>query len=578
MNKKIISMKQQMNQIEKTIKTSSRSPVSDLDCLPFPDRSLINYEKYNRHIGLAKLRHSITMQASRGCPYDCAYCFKIWPKKHVFRSAENILEEVKLYYDMGFRRFAFINDIFNLNVKNSSRFFRLIIKSGMNVQICFPTGIRGDILTKDYIDLMVEAGTVNIALALETASPRLQKFIKKNLDLERLKENIHYLCSKYPDVISDLFAIYGFPTETEEEVMMTLNYIKDLKWMHFPYIYILKIYPNTDMEKLALENGISRESILKSMTLGWNELPATIPFAKDFALNLKNIFLDEYFLLKERLLHVLPYQMQILTEDEIVQKYNSYLSLNFENIEEFLQFVKISANELGIKNCRDEDAFRITCLNDKMKNSFPGETTTGQSLRVLLLDISQSFPGDSHLLDDINEVPLGLMYIMTYLKRELGSKVNGKIAKSRVDFENEEELRTLLTEFAPGIIGIRTLTFYREFMHNMVEKIRQWGFEAPVIAGGPYATSDYLSALKDENIDVVVLGEGEKTFTELVRAIIENEGKLPGGEVLKEIPGIAFVEERLDVRRRKMDLGSEEYKKEEIERVISHFNDDLEKE
>lgn len=141
--------------------TGARGQITNLDRLPIPDRSLVDYEKYNRYIGQAMVKCSISLQATRGCPYDCKYCYQIWPKKHVFRSAQNIFEEVQLYYNLGIRKFNFVDDIFNLNIKNSTRFFQLIIENKLDLQLFFPAGLRGDISTKEYIDLMVQAGMEN---------------------------------------------------------------------------------------------------------------------------------------------------------------------------------------------------------------------------------------------------------------------------------------------------------------------------------------------------------------------------------------------------------------------------------
>lgn len=555
-------------------KTRLRSQVTNFDELPIPDRSLVDIEKYNQTIGLAMVKHCISLQATRGCPYNCAFCSKVWPKKHVFRSAEHIFNEVKLYYDMGIRRFSFIDDVFNLNVKNSSKFFELIIKNGMDVQFFFPAGIRGDILTPEYIDLMVEGGTINMALALETSSPRLQKLIRKNLNIEKLRENIEYMCEKHPQVVLDLFAIYGFPSETEEEALLTLGFIKGLKWLHFPYIYILKIYPNTDMECVAMEHGISQKSILKSVNLGWNELPDTLPFDKEFALRYKAKFLDEYFLARERLLHVLPYQIKVLTEEELVQKYNSYLPVQINTFHDFLQFVGIKEEEVRKSDYLDNDSYFTPGLNVKLRESFPRKEPIENALRVLFMDLSQSFRDQSRLLDDLFEAPLGLMYLLSYINQQYGSKVHGKIAKSRVDFDDYEGLKAVLKEFNPGVIGIRTLSFYKDFMHKTVEMIRQWGIEVPIIVGGPYATSDYESNLQDPNIDLVVLGEGEITFSELIGKIIENGGELPDESVVEEIAGIAFIRGRVASRK----AFAEELAETEREEILSQFNDDLEDE
>jgi radical SAM superfamily enzyme YgiQ (UPF0313 family) len=521
--------------------TGKRQQITNLDLLPFPDRSLVDYEKYSQGVGMGLTKNSISIQATRGCPYKCAYCHKIWPKTHVFRSAENIFEEIKLYYDIGLRKFAFVDDVFNMNRENSSRFFELIIKHNLDVRIFFPNGVRGDILTKEYIDLMVEAGTVSIGLALETASPRLQKLIGKNLNIERFRENARYFCTKYPHIFTELLTMHGFPTETEEEAMMTLEFIKSMKWVHFPLISILKIYPGTNMEKLALENGISRDIILRSQVCEFHEVSDNLPFDRKFTLFYQTDFFHNYFLVKERLLHVLPYQMKLFSEDEIIQKYNNYFPVEIKSFTELLGYLGVEAEELSVDGCVEDKGLIIPDLNKKFEKSFPKKEPDADALRIMLLDLSRHFSGEGFRLNDYFEAPLGLIYMLSYLNQQLGSKVKGKIAKSGIDFDNFDQLKTLIEEFKPEIIGIRTLTLFKKFFHQTVEKIRQWGIDIPIITGGPYATSDYLSILQDQNIDLVVLGEGEITFCELVTAILDNKGRLPDEEVLEEIPGIAFI-------------------------------------
>ncbi|MCU0285418.1 MAG: AMP-binding protein [Acidobacteria bacterium] len=522
----------------KFLKTPPRPPIYELDLLPLPDRSLVDYEIYNRYIGQALAKNKIVLQGSRGCPYNCAFCHKIWPKKQLSRSAENIFKEINLYYDMGVRRFAFVDDIFNLNIANTSKLFTLLIENNLQVELFL--ALRGDILTPEYIDLMVRAGTVRLTMSLETASERLQKLIGKNLNLEKFRKNIEYVCTKYPQVILELNTLHGIPTETPEEAGMTLDFIKSLKWIHFPYVHVLKIYQNTDMEKIALRNGISKEAIINSENLAYHELPETLPFDKSFSKNYQADFFNNYFLAKERLIHVLPHQMKILTEDEIVQKYQSYVPADINSLDDLLSYAGIRKDELTITECRPEDQIRIPDFNYKLQQAFPKITPANNALKVLLLDLSQIFSSHKKMLYDIFEPPLGLIYLMSYLNHRLPGKINGKIAKSRVDFNNYTELKTLLDDFKPDVIGVRTLSFFKDFFHRTIGIIRQWGFQVPIIAGGPYITSDYLTVLDDRNIDLLVPGEGEITFFEIIEKIKENNGKLPPIEILKEIQGIVL--------------------------------------
>ncbi|MGD2085178.1 MAG: amino acid adenylation domain-containing protein [Candidatus Aminicenantes bacterium] len=521
--------------------TGRRPQIKDFDGLPFPDRSLVDYEKYSRSIGMAMAKNCMALQTTRGCPYNCAYCHKIWPKSHVIRSAHNIFSEIQTYYRLGIKKYSFIDDIFNLDKKNSMTFFQLLIQHMPDVQLYFPNGLRGDILTKEYIDIMVQAGAVEVTLALETASPRLQKLIGKKLDIERLRDNLRYICEHYPRVILELQTMHGFPSETEEEALMTLDFIKSIKWIHFPYVNVLKIYPNTDMEKIALAHGISRTDILKSVHLAHHEVQDTLPFDKAFTKKYQADFLNEYFLNRERLIHVLTNQMKRVTEDEIVQKYRSYLPVEINTFEDILRFTGITRDQLNIKEFLNEPNTVVPDLNNQLKQCFPKEEPDPDALRILLLDLSQYFSAESDILYDVEEPPLGLMYVLTYLNRQFGARINGKIAKSRFDFDHYLELKKLVEEFNPDVIGIRTIIFYKGFFHKTVTALRQWGIDVPIIAGGPYATSSYETILQDKNIDLVVLGEGEITFSELIGKMIENEGKLPATGVLKEIPGLAFI-------------------------------------
>ena len=523
--------------------TPSRSQVENIDALQMPDRSLVDYEKYRPYIGQAVAKNSITVQFSRGCVYNCAFCFKVWPHKYIVRSAENLFREIQTYYNMGIRRFAFVDDLPNLNIKNSSRFYELIIKHGMKVHFHFPNGIRGDILTKEHIDLMVEAGTVNMDLALETTSPRLQKLIRKRLNLEKLYENIHYIIEKHPQVILELQIIHGLPTETEEEAMASLDYIKNLKWVHFPYIHILNIYPNSAMAEIAMQHGISKEAIQRSADIAYHELPETLPFPKHFTKKYQSEFVSQYFMSKERLLAVLPQQMQVLTEDELVQKYNSYLPVDIHTFSDLLNYAGISRQEIS-GEFLPRDFGVVPDFNEKLQKHFTKKEPGKGALRLLLLDLSQYFSHETRIIYDVVEPPLGLMYLLTHLHREFPGQIHGKIAKSRIDFDNYDELKSFIQEFNPQVIGIRSLNFYKEFFHQTISIIRQWGISVPIIAGGPYATSSYAAMMRDHNIDLAVLGEGEITFAQLIGKILENNHQLPPEETLKNIPGLAFIQQK----------------------------------
>jgi amino acid adenylation domain-containing protein len=529
----------------KPIQTPPREQIPDFDALPFPDRTLVDYRKYHQYIGEAMAKHKVMMQTTRGCPYNCAFCHKIWPKKQIRRSAENIFQEILYCYNAGVRRFALIDDIFNLNMENGTQLFRKIINHKLDLQLFFCNGLRADILTKEYIDLMIEAGTVNIDVALETGSPRLQKLIRKNLNLEKFYENIQYITQKYPQVILEMEMMLGFPTETEEEAFMTLNFLKELKWIHFPNLHVLKIYPTSDMAQLAIEHGVKEELIQRSTHLAFHELPETLPFSKAFAREFQSRFMSEYFLLKERLLHMLAAQAKILAEDELVDKYDSYLPVEIKSFQDILNFAGISMEELGNPVLLPKGWMKAPNFNERIKTYFPFKKKDPDAFKVLLLDISQYFSSKKEkMIHNQNDEPLGLMYLLSYLNETFGARVSGEIFKAGVDFDSYDQLKDIILRVKPDLIGIRALSYYREFFHELVSYIRHLGMTVPIISGGPYATSECTFILQDPQVDVVVLGEGELTFAELVEKIMAHQKQLPSQDVLKSIKGITFLEKR----------------------------------
>ena len=486
----------------------------------------------------------MAIQATRGCPYKCFYC-DIYKTTviHYRRSVENIFDECKMLSDIGIKRIEFIDDIFNVNVKHCTAFFKKIIESKLPFEFMFPTGLKGDLLTKELIDLMIEGGTKGMQLSLEHPSPRLQKVMRKGLDVDKFRENVEYIASKYPQVVLGLNTMHGFPTETEEEAYETLNFIKEIKWVHFPYMASVRVFPGTEIEHFALESGVPKEVIEATQDMSYEEAAPTIPFTKDFTKAIKTSFLTDYVLNKERLLQVLPYQMEQFTENELDQKYNGYFgSPHILNFNDLLKAAKIDRSELRVKKCLSEEDIKIPDISTKMEKYFPRKKTNKDALKFLLVDLSTYYirKGENREYNVV-EPPLGLMALTTYInKSPIGEKVDIKIIKAFIDFNSNEELVECIKEYAPDLIGCRTMTFYKDFFHDALEHVRASEIKTPIIVGGPYPTASYTEILKDSNIDLIVIAEGEITFQEILEKMLENNNKLPSKEQLASIDGIAF--------------------------------------
>jgi radical SAM superfamily enzyme YgiQ (UPF0313 family) len=168
-------------------------------------------------------RRYMAVMTSRACPYGCIYCHKLFGRGFRPRSPESVISELEmLYRDYHIREFEIIDDIFNLDHERAHKILSAIREKGWGVKLAFPNGLRGDRLNPELLENFKKAGTYFTALAVETASPRLQKLIGKNIDLDAVRGSIEN-CRRLGITTLGFFML-GFPTETYAEVRSSVEW------------------------------------------------------------------------------------------------------------------------------------------------------------------------------------------------------------------------------------------------------------------------------------------------------------------------------------------------------------------
>jgi anaerobic magnesium-protoporphyrin IX monomethyl ester cyclase len=147
-----------------------RPVLDDLDLLPFPDRSDIDYRRQDLPMA--------SVLGSRGCPWDCSFC-SIRPfyeaqggKLRRLRSPAAVVEEMRqLHFEQGAEMFLFQDDDFLATGRRARRWAEEIasgvIEAGLKGRIAFKISCRSDEVHYDTMARLAEAGLTHVYMGVE---------------------------------------------------------------------------------------------------------------------------------------------------------------------------------------------------------------------------------------------------------------------------------------------------------------------------------------------------------------------------------------------------------------------------
>ena len=167
-------------------------------------------------------------------------------------SPERLVDEVEHYTKLyGVTDIEFLDDIFNLDAKRVLAICDLIAKRNLKLRINFPNAMRTDALTEEVLDALVGAGLYHSSFALESGSPRIQKFMRKHLDVDKFLRGVR---GPLTGVFAHGFTMFGFPTETEEDMQATLDVACNSR-LHTATFFTVVPFPGMELHDYVAENA-----------------------------------------------------------------------------------------------------------------------------------------------------------------------------------------------------------------------------------------------------------------------------------------------------------------------------------
>ncbi len=198
------------------IRTEDRQPNNNLDKLRYPAWDVFDLNLYPKvfYVG-----------ASRGCKYRCAFCDeKNIFSKYVVRKVDSIIEEIKRNIkEFNVRCFRF-SDSCLTSYKYLELLCDSIIKEKLNIKwIAYG---RINEVNSHLLKKMKEAGCVCIYYGIESGSNKILKAMNKGINKEKVNEIIDL--TKKSDILIKGSFIIGFPGETKETALETIEFAKSL--------------------------------------------------------------------------------------------------------------------------------------------------------------------------------------------------------------------------------------------------------------------------------------------------------------------------------------------------------------
>lgn len=236
--------------------SSPRPLLTDLDSLPEPAWDTIDLPWFwsRRSMSTGGIRPYLPIFSSRGCPYRCSYCHNLFGERFRARSARSVVDEIdSLSRRFRVTDFEFLDDVANFDRRRFKDILQGLLDRGLHPKLHFSSGVRADILDDDDIRLLKAVGTGEVSIAIETASPRLQALSRKRLNLDRAGRNIDLMADAR--IFMRGFFMLGFPTETEQEMLSTVEYAIRSR-IHLASFQTVTPFPGTALHQEYVDLGL----------------------------------------------------------------------------------------------------------------------------------------------------------------------------------------------------------------------------------------------------------------------------------------------------------------------------------
>jgi radical SAM superfamily enzyme YgiQ (UPF0313 family) len=230
-------------------RTPDRPYIENLDELPFPAYHLMPIEHLRKSGELI-----IPVMTSRGCIFWCDFCtaVRMFGRKHRTRSPKNIVDELELI-QKGYsaEEVSFCDDIFTLDQTRTERLCDEIKKR--KIKIKWTCGTRVDMVTRELLRKMKDAGCIGIWFGVESGSQKVLNDMHKGISVTQTMKAFKWAHEIGLRTLAQV--ILGYPGETIETAWQTIKFVEKISPDEVGFYNVATPFPGTPLYDLTKEKG-----------------------------------------------------------------------------------------------------------------------------------------------------------------------------------------------------------------------------------------------------------------------------------------------------------------------------------
>jgi len=273
----------------KIVLNAPRELISDLDTIPFPAYELLDVNKYSallmRDIYMSyrnmpnknKVHRKMALEASRGCPFACNFCSRLF-KKIRKRRVDKVIEEIKYLKERyNIDIISFHDELFFLDKKLIYEFCQKIVSS----KVGWYGMIRVDTADRATLEMFKKSNCLTIFFGVESGSERVLKNMNKGTTPLKIEQALR-------DVLEiglplDISLLLGYPGENKDSLQDTVDLLKRVGYPGIKFRYITP-YPGSSLYDDCIKKGLikNEEEYLESVGDGTGPYRPRINFT-DFS-------------------------------------------------------------------------------------------------------------------------------------------------------------------------------------------------------------------------------------------------------------------------------------------------------